>query len=118
MINKYFCLYLCNTEKACENSYICLEGCYFYWKAKKWISYSDYNKPTFSACNWCPLHVKGYYVIQFYDRLWSEKQKRTYEQIIDAHRDVFANLNITLCREYFYLNKVKKGEYCDSCQSK
>jgi len=116
MIGEYSCPYLCNTGKAYENSCIRPEGCRFHWKAKKWIPYSDCGKPTSSACGRCPLHVRGYYVIQFYDRLRSEKQKGTYEQIMDAHRDALVNLNITLCRECFHLIKVKEGKYCDSCR--
>ncbi|PKK55273.1 hypothetical protein RhiirC2_802863 [Rhizophagus irregularis] len=69
MIGEYSYLYLCNTGKACNNPCICPEGCRFHWKAKKWIPCSDCRKPTASACGRCLLHVRGYYVIQYYDRL-------------------------------------------------
>ena len=49
-------------------------------------------------------------------RLRSEIRERTYEEIIVAHRDKLAILNITLCRECFHPIKLEEGEYCDSCQ--
>ena len=110
MIREYSCPYLCNTGKACNNPCICPEGCRFHWKAKKRVPCSDCGKPTSSACDRCPDHVRGYYVIQFYNRLQTEKQ------IINVHRDALANLNITLCRECFLPIKMDEGEYCDSCR--
>ncbi|CAG8668519.1 21643_t:CDS:2 [Rhizophagus irregularis] len=110
MIGKYFCPFLYNTEK-----------------------------PTASACDRCSDHVRGYYVIQFYDRLQSESlrleiqerlrseicerlqceiQEKTYEKMILTHSDVLANLNIFLCKECLYPIKLEKGEYCNRCQSK
>ena len=140
MIGEYSCPFLCNTGKICNNPCIRLEGCRFHWKAKKRVPCSDCRKPTASACDRCPLHVRGYYVIQHYNRLRSESprsemqerlrlviqeiekklrseiQERTYEEIMVAHRDKLAILNITLCRECFHLIKLEEGEYCDSCQ--
>ncbi|CAG8498573.1 19078_t:CDS:2 [Rhizophagus irregularis] len=37
--------------------------------AKKRIPCFDCRKFTASACGQCPLHVRNYYVTQFYDRL-------------------------------------------------
>jgi hypothetical protein len=140
MIGEYSCPFLCNTGKACGNPCIRPEGCRFHWKAKKRVPCSDCGKPTASACGRCPLHVRGYYVIQHYNRLRSESsrsemqerlrlviqeiqerfrseiRKRTYEEIIVAHRDRLAILNITLCRECFHPIKLEEGEYCDSCR--
>src|SRR3954467_15356389 len=111
MIGEYSCPYLCNTGKACNNPCIRPEGCQFHWKAKKRVPCPDCGKPTSSACGRCPLHVRGYYVIQYYNRLRSESfrsemqerlqlviqviqeslrseiRERTFEQIMDAHRD-------------------------------
>ncbi|CAB4421013.1 unnamed protein product [Rhizophagus irregularis] len=81
MIGEYSCPYLCNTGKACGNACIHLEGCRFHWKAKKRVQCPDCGKPIASACGRCPDYVRGYYVIQFYDR------------------DTLAILNITLCKE-------------------
>jgi len=50
------------------------------------------------------------------ERLQSEIRERTYEEIMVAHRDKLAILNITLCRECFHPIKLEEGEYCDSCQ--
>ena len=75
MIGEYSCSYFCNTKKACNNPCIHPEGCRFYWKAKKWIPCSDCRKPIASACDRGLLHVRGYYVIQYYDRLRSKIQE-------------------------------------------
>ena len=75
MIGAYSCPFLCNTGMACGNTSTRPEGCRFYWKAKKRIPCSDCGKPTASACERCPLHVRGYYVTQYYDRL---RRERTY----------------------------------------
>ena len=140
MIGEYFCPFLCNTGKACGNASTRPEGCRFHWKAKKYIPCSDCDKLIASACGRCPLHIRGYYVTQHYNRLRSESprsemqerlrlviqeiqerlrseiRERTYEEIMVAHRDRLAILNITLCRECFHLIKLEEGEYCDSCQ--
>jgi hypothetical protein len=113
MIGEYSCPYLCNTGKTCNNPCIRPEGCRFHWKAKKRVPCPDCGKPTSSACGRCPLHVKGYYVTQYYNRLRSE---RTFEQIMVAHRDRLAILNITLCKECFLPIKMDEGEYCDNCR--
>src|SRR4051794_25300031 len=137
MISEYSCSYLSNSGKACARACIRFEGCRFHWKSKKRIPCSDCEKPTASACDRCLDHVRGYYVIQFYDRLLSESlrsemqerlrseireklqsktRERTYEEIIVAHEDRLAILNIILCRECLYSIKLEEGEYCDSCQ--
>ncbi|PKK58128.1 hypothetical protein RhiirC2_796815 [Rhizophagus irregularis] len=137
MIGEYSCPFLCNTGKTCNNPCIRPEGCWFHWKAKKRVPCSDCGKSTSSACGRCPLHVRGYYVVQYYDRLRSEglrserlrlviqeiqeslrlnMQKDTFEQLMNAHRDALANLNITLCMECLLPIKMDEGEYCDSCR--
>ncbi|GBC04114.1 hypothetical protein RclHR1_05520002 [Rhizophagus clarus] len=72
MIGKYFCPYLLNTGKA--HGVLCMrpEGCHLHWKAKSRIPYSECGKPTSSTSGQCPLYVKGYYVIQYVNRLWDK----------------------------------------------
>jgi hypothetical protein len=43
-------------------------------------------------------------------------QKETFEQLMFAHRDRLAILNITLCRVCLLPIKMDEGEYCDSCR--
>ncbi len=69
MISEYSCSYLSNSEKACARACIKPEGCQFYWKAKKRVPCSDCGKPTASAYGQYPSHIKGYYVVQYYNRL-------------------------------------------------
>ena len=45
------------------------EGCHEHWKAKIRVPCSECGKPTGSTSGRCPLHVKGYYVIQYVNRL-------------------------------------------------
>jgi hypothetical protein len=140
MIGEYSCPFLCNTGKACGNPCIRPEGCRFHWKAKKRVPCSDCGKPTASACGRCPLHIRGFYVTQHYNRLRSESlrsemqerlrlviqeiqerlrseiRERTYEEIMVAHRDKLAILNITLCKECLLPVKMDEKEYCNSCR--
>ena len=69
MIEKYFCSYLLNTGKAHGVPCMRSERCHLHWKAKLRIPYSECGKPTGSTSGRCPLHVKGYYVIQYVNRL-------------------------------------------------
>ena len=80
MISEYLCPYLSNSEKACARACIRPEGCQFHWKAKKQVPCSDCGKPTTSACGQCLSHIKGYYVVQYYNRLWAKalNQDRKY----------------------------------------
>jgi hypothetical protein len=140
MIGEYSCTFLCNSGKVCGRACIRPEGCRFHWKSKKRILCSDCGKPTASACGRCPDHVRGYYVTQYYNRLRSESlqsemqerlrlviqeiqerlrsetRERTYEEIMVAHRDKLAILNIILCRECLLPIKMEEGEYCDNCR--
>ena len=69
MIGEYSCQYLSNSGKTCGRACIRPEGCRFHWKAKKRVPCSDCGKLTASACERCPAHIKGYYVVQYYQRL-------------------------------------------------
>jgi|SRR6185437_6429269 hypothetical protein len=131
MIGEYSCSYLLNSGKTCNRPCIRPEGCRFHWKSKKRVPCSDCGKPTGSISGRCPLHIRGYYVAQYYNRLRSIESANsniqegskshcsaiiTYENILLAHKDALENLNITLCRECFHPIKADEGEYCDSCQ--
>jgi hypothetical protein len=50
------------------------------------------------------------------NKLQSEIQERSYEEIMDAYRNRLTNLNISLCRECLLPIKLEEGDYCDSCQ--
>ncbi|GBC01596.1 hypothetical protein RclHR1_42510001 [Rhizophagus clarus] len=69
MIREYFCPYLLNTGKAHEVLCMRPERCHLHWKAKLHIPCSECGKLTGSTSGRCPLHVKGYYVIQYVNRL-------------------------------------------------
>ena len=75
MIDKYSYLYFCNTGKTYRNSCICSKMYCFYWKAKKRIPCSDCDKPISSAYGQYPLHIRDYYVIQFYDSFDQRSKK-------------------------------------------
>ena len=74
MIGEYFCPYLHNTGKAHGVPCMRPEGCHLHWKAKPRIPCSECGKPTGSTSGRCPLHVKGYYVIQYVNRLRNKAQ--------------------------------------------
>ncbi|RHZ76920.1 hypothetical protein Glove_187g135 [Diversispora epigaea] len=142
MIGEYTCPFYHNSGKVCGKSCMRAEGCSYHWKAKKRVPCNDCEKPTRSISGCCPLHTRGFYVAQHYNRLRSntnaqtrDTQKRpyreiiniikvmlanirekTYEEIMDVHRDKLTNLNITLCREYLYPINIEEGEYCNNCQ--
>src|SRR6185369_7408954 len=118
MIGEYTCPFYHNSGKVCGETCMRPEGCSYHWKAKKRVPCTDCGKPTGSTSGRCLLHIRGYYVTQYYDRLRSNTQKRsyeeiiniikvmlanmrekTYEEIMDAHRDKLTNLNITLCKK-------------------
>ena len=69
MIREYSCSYLLNFGKPCGKACMREEGCHVHWKAKIRVPCSECGKPTGSRSGRCPLHVKGYYVIQYYNRL-------------------------------------------------
>jgi len=71
MIGEYSCSYLLNSGKTCNRPCIRPEGCRFHWKSKKRVPCSDCGKPTGSISGRCPLHIRGYYVAQYYNRLRS-----------------------------------------------
>ena len=75
MIREYSCPYLHNSGKTCSKPCMRPEGCHFYWKSKIRVLCNECGKPTGSSSGWCPLYVKGYYVIQYYNRLRNKALK-------------------------------------------
>ena len=77
MIGEYSCPYLHNNGEACGRPCMRFEGCHFHWKSKVRVLCSECDKPTSSSSGRCPLHVKGYYVIQYYNRLRNKALKNS-----------------------------------------
>ena len=69
MIGEYSCSYLVNIDMVCGRPSMRPEGCSKHWKCKMRIPCSECGKPTGSISGRCPLHIKGYYVVQYYNRL-------------------------------------------------
>ena len=74
MIGEYSCSYLHNSGKTCGRPCMRSERCHEHWKAKIRVPCSECGKPTGSTSGQCPLHVKGYYVIQYVNRLRDKAQ--------------------------------------------
>ena len=72
MIGEYICPFYHNSDKVCRKTCICPEGCDIHWKSKRRIPCIECGKPTGSTSGRCPLHIRGYYVIQFYHRLYGK----------------------------------------------
>ena len=133
MIGEYTCPFYHNSGEVCGRTCMRPEGCSYHWKAKRRVPCTDCGKPTGSSSGRCPLHIRGYYVVQYYKRLQSNIRERTYdeilnillsnvpektyEEIMDVYGDTLTNLNITLCKECLLPIKIEEGEYCNSCQS-
>ena len=77
MIGEYSSPNLHNTGKTCDRPCMREEGCHEHWKAKIRVSCSICDKPTGSSSGRCPLHIKGYYVIQYYNRLRDKALKNS-----------------------------------------
>ena len=71
----YLCNYLHNSGKVCGKACICPEGCQHHWKSKKRYPCTDCGKSTAIACGRCALHIRGYYVMQYYNKLHDKAQK-------------------------------------------
>ena len=74
MLGEYSCPYLLNSGKACARPCMRPEGCSYHWKAKPRIPCTVCDKPTGSTSGRYPSHIRGYYVIQYYQRLWNKTQ--------------------------------------------
>ncbi|CAG8581203.1 2714_t:CDS:2, partial [Scutellospora calospora] len=92
----------------CGRTCMCSEGCSYYWKAKRRVPCTNCEKPTGSTSE------RTYNKI--FDILRLNVQEKTYEEIMNTHKNRLAKLNIDLCRRCLYPIKVKDREYCDSCQ--
>ena len=69
MLAKYTCVYLHNSGKICGKACTRSEGCRHHYQAKKRYPCTDCGKPTASACGRCNLHKRGYYMVQYVNRL-------------------------------------------------
>ncbi|RHZ59331.1 hypothetical protein Glove_364g66 [Diversispora epigaea] len=63
MISEYTCQYIHNSGKICSALCTRPEGCRLHYPC------SDCEKPTASACERCKIHMRGYYVTSYYQRL-------------------------------------------------
>ena len=75
MIGEYICLFYHNSGKICGRTCMRSEGYSYHWKAKKRVPCTDCGKPTGSTSGRCPLHIRGYYVVQYYDKLRARASK-------------------------------------------
>ena len=66
MIGEYTCPFYHNTGEICGRNSMCPKGCSYYWKAKRRVPCS---KPTDSTSGHCLLHIRGYYIVWYYNRL-------------------------------------------------
>ena len=76
------CDYLHNSGKICGNACTQPEGCRHYWKNRKRYPCTDCGKPTATACGRCALHIRGYYVMQYYNKLRDKAQRLDLEHHI------------------------------------
>ncbi|CAG8823923.1 20318_t:CDS:2, partial [Cetraspora pellucida] len=91
----------------CGRTCMCPEGFSYHWKAKR-VPCTDCRKPTGSTSE------RTYNEI--FDILRLNVQEKTYEEIMNTHKNRLAKLNINLCRRCLYPIKVENREYCDNCQ--
>ena len=69
MIGEYTCPFYHNSGEVCKRNCMCSEGYSYHWKSKRRVPCTVCGKPTSSTSGYCPLHIQGYYVVQYYDRL-------------------------------------------------
>src|SRR5277367_4329549 len=67
----YICDYLHNSGKICNKACTRPKGCRLHHKAKKRPPCTEpgCGKPIRISCGQCRLHVRGYYMIQYINRL-------------------------------------------------
>ena len=75
MLAKYTCDYLHNSGEICGNASTRNEECWLYYQVKKWYPCTECEKPTGADCGQCRLHVRGYYSIQYVNRLREKAMK-------------------------------------------
>jgi len=75
MLAEYTCEYLYNSGKVCGNACTRVEGCRLYYQVKKRYPCTKCDKPTGSVSGRYRLHVRGYYTIQYVNKL-REKTKK------------------------------------------
>ena len=75
MLASYTCDYLHNSGEICGKACTRPEGCRLHYKAKKRYPCTEYRKPTGANCGRCRLHARGYYMIQYINRLCEKAMK-------------------------------------------
>ena len=133
----YICDYLYNSGYICGKACTRSEGCRLHYKARKRLPCSELgcNKPTGSNSGRCQQHIRGYYQIQYVNRLRNRAMEANilelgnqiaqenlnhpliFEQLMNRHRNRLIELNISLCREYLIPIGIEEGEHCNKCVS-
>ena len=75
MMTSYTCDYLHNSGKTCDKACTRPEGCRLHFKTKKRWPCSECGKPTATVCGWYAEHIRGYYVMQYYNKLRDKAQR-------------------------------------------
>ena len=75
MMASYTCDYLHNSGKTCDKACTRPEGCRLHFKTRKHWPCSECGKPTATACGRCAEHIRGYYVIKYYNKLRDKAQR-------------------------------------------
>ena len=69
MKTPYICDYLHNSGKICGKACIQPERCQHHWKTRKRYPCTDCGKPTATACGRYAEYIRGYYMMQYYNKL-------------------------------------------------
>ena len=75
MIGEYTCPFYHNSGEVCERTCMRVKGYSYHWKSKRRVPCIECGKPTGSTSGRCPLHIRGYYVVQYYNRLHARASK-------------------------------------------
>ena len=79
MLALYICDYLHNSGKVCGKACTRPEEYRLHYLCEKWYPCTDCGKPTATACSRCAEHVRGYYVMQYYNKLRDMAQRLDHE---------------------------------------
>ena len=82
MRGKYICEYYYNSGEICGKGCIRPEGCHVHYKAKERKPCKECGKLTISKSEKCPLHIRGYYITQYYRRLREKVAKMEKEMAL------------------------------------
>jgi len=82
MRGKYTCKYLHNSGEICSKGSMHPSGCRLHRNCKERKPCEECGKPTASVSGKCPLHIRGYYVAEYYRKL-REKVNEYGKQLSD-----------------------------------